>query len=863
MEILATNQCHKDVFAEWFNDRPKWVQTAAARLATSLRRPTGEEVQALADLCVSEANGTVAVFEKMPHGIFDSVSGSNSLRLRKLDKVTGVNAIRENSSLDFGAVDLSVLFGMNGSGKSGYARLLKHVCGARQKSDLLPNVFGTAEASPSCEVTVDIGSTQKTYEWKSEADGIAQLRSVHVFDSATAESYVDSKNLASYEPRKMRFLSALIQICDEVAAELANRKATLPKSLPAIPLEHTSTVAASFFSQLRYTTKLEAVNETCLWSAEDSESRQSIEVSLRQSDFTSQVKQLELEKGTLALFVESYRLLKLALSDERVSALLAARRDAETKRVASTDYAAKVFTGSALDGIGSISWRLMWDEARKYSEQTAYPAKKFPATEDGDLCVLCHQPLDVDAKERLAGFEAFVKSGLESSAVKAEKDYLAILSSLPVLPKREKWSLDIDFLKVDPSVGSALYDAISARLLAISDVQDLHLLPFVDWSSIDSAVSLRGAAQTKESATLAELMKDGKKAELEKTLKELKAREWISQQRQAIENEIARLGSVNRLVKAEALTKTNSLTTKKNELAKIELEAGYRERFIKELRALGGMRLKVEPIAIQEGKGKISFKIEITGARLKTSAGAVLSEGESRIVALAAFLADITGSGQPTPFVFDDPVSSLDQEFEERVVERLVELAKTRQVIVFTHRLSLLALVEDAIEARKRVVEPFPALSVLTLRSFGGSTGRLEEQDVRHKKPKSGFVTIRDHKLSKIRNHEKSGSASDYDVALKAACGDFRILTERCVEKVLLDGLMERFRRSIQTKQLKSLTKITLPDCVLIDSLMTKYSKFEHSQPDELLGTLPSSDELAQDLDEVIAWIEEFESRAI
>jgi ABC-type bacteriocin/lantibiotic exporter with double-glycine peptidase domain len=65
---------------------------------------------------------------------------------------------------------------------------------------------------------------------------------------------------------------------------------------------------------------------------------------------------------------------------------------------------------------------------------------------------------------------------------------------------------------------------------------------------------------------------------------------------------------------------------------------------------------------------------------------------------LAAFLADITGSGQPTPFVFDDPISSLDQEFEERVADRLVELLRTRQVIVFTHRLSLLALLEDALD---------------------------------------------------------------------------------------------------------------------------------------------------------------------
>lgn len=861
MEMQTDNGTPKDVFAEWFAARPKWMQTAAARLATTRRMPSPEDIRDLANLCMAEANGVAAAFETMPHGMFGAADGADAFKLRKLDKVVGVNAIRENACLDFGTADFSVVFGMNGSGKSGYARLLKHVCGARHKEDLLPNVFNAAKPGPSCEVTVITGANAKTLEWKAEPDGLRPLRSIHVFDTAAAESYVDSKNLASYEPRRMRFLSSLILVCDAVANELATRKTALPKTFPAVPVEHTQTVVANFVSQLRDTTKVEAIDVAGSWSNENLEERQDIEKSLKQHDVAARVKQLGLDKRTLALFVESYETLKLATSDEEVSKLLKSKQEAISKRKAATEDAAKVFAGSALDGIGSASWRLMWEQAREYSETTAYPERDFPATDDGDLCVLCHHPLDAEAKDRLSRFEAFVKGGLEASATKAEKKYADAVAGLPSLPDREKWKLDVDFLKVDPAAGEALFEAVAARLAAIPKVEAKEALHSVDWTTVDAAVLAASATQTKEGADLDELGKDGKKAELEKKLKELKAREWLSQQKAAAIQEVGRLAEVKRLEKAEALTKTNALTTKKNELAKDELEAGYRDRFLAELRALGGMRLKVGPVAVPEGKGKISFRLEIKDAVLKASAGSVLSEGESRIVALAAFLADITGSGQPTPFVFDDPVSSLDQEFEERVVERLVELAKTRQVVVFTHRLSLLALVEDAIEARKRAAAAVPALSITTLRRIGDSTGRVDELDVRHKKPKSGFTAIRDHKLPKIRKHEKDGNAAEYDSALKTTCGDFRILTERSVEKVILDGLMERFRRSIQTKQLKSLTKINAADCALIDSMMTKYSKFEHSQPDELAGILPTPDELAADLDTVIAWIDEFEKR--
>lgn len=109
--------------------------------------------------------------------------------------------------------------------------------------------------------------------------------------------------------------------------------------------------------------------------------------------------------------------------------------------------------------------------------------------------------------------------------------------------------------------------------------------------------------------------------------------------------------------------------------------------------------MPVIPKSKPQGKGVITFGLDLVDAKPGYTPEAILSEGETRIVALAAFLADTTGSNQLAPFIFDDPISSLDQDFEERVVARLIELSNTRQVIIFTHRLSLIALVEAAIKS--------------------------------------------------------------------------------------------------------------------------------------------------------------------
>ena len=63
----------------------------------------------------------------------------------------------------------------------------------------------------------------------------------------------------------------------------------------------------------------------------------------------------------------------------------------------------------------------------------------------------------------------------------------------------------------------------------------------------------------------------------------------------------------------------------------------------------------------------------------------MLSEGEHRCVAIAAFLAELSTSESNSAIVFDDPVSSLDHVYKDNVAERLAEEGKNRQVIVFTH----------------------------------------------------------------------------------------------------------------------------------------------------------------------------------
>ena len=64
-----------------------------------------------------------------------------------LQKVEGVNALSENQTIEF-SPSITIIYGANSSGKSGYIRLLKNVFYSKHKENILKNIYKTAEHKP-------------------------------------------------------------------------------------------------------------------------------------------------------------------------------------------------------------------------------------------------------------------------------------------------------------------------------------------------------------------------------------------------------------------------------------------------------------------------------------------------------------------------------------------------------------------------------------------------------------------------------------------------------------------------------------------------------------------------------------------
>jgi hypothetical protein len=82
------------------------------------------------------------------------------------------------------------------------------------------------------------------------------------------------------------------------------------------------------------------------------------------------------------------------------------------------------------------------------------------------------------------------------------------------------------------------------------------------------------------------------------------------------------------------------------------------------------------------------------------------------------------------------------------------------------------------------------------------------------------------------------------------------------IEVELLADVIHRHRRMIITKdKLNILTDIVREDCMLLDEMMTKYSRYEHAQSMEAPVELPLPEELLQDIAKLKKWRDDLELR--
>jgi hypothetical protein len=203
----------KEIF-DWVGTLPAWQQDAARRLYENPGGLTDKDYQELCRLALKE-NGLAPedVLKPVPMdpARLQQNASSHTLTLKSLGNLRHVNKIDPSQTISFSPTGLTVIFGNNGSGKSGYARVFKKACFCRDAGeDVLPDVEIEKDRNQVAEATFEVehdGVSQRI-EWRNGC-ACPELAYISVFDSKSARIVLDSGQEPHYIPYGLDILSTL------------------------------------------------------------------------------------------------------------------------------------------------------------------------------------------------------------------------------------------------------------------------------------------------------------------------------------------------------------------------------------------------------------------------------------------------------------------------------------------------------------------------------------------------------------------------------------------------------------------------------------------------------------------------------
>lgn len=789
---MNQNQFRKQL-AQWLSPQPYWLQYLGAKAMEGdvLAGDISKAYQYFLE------DNKLVLSRMVRENVVIDVEEENTLaqgmvaHLKNVSDVKSVNALTNNQTIEF-CKNVTVIYGENGAGKTGYIRLFNKVFASRGDKEIIPNIFvEKVNTQPSARFRFQIGESCTDVDYPTTRHTL--FSSFSVFDTQSVRVHIDESNEMSFVPRGFEFFKALASACDSLDGQL---KADISKK----------NIANTFAIHFKSDSELcQLVRQIDLLLEFDKVSAVAGEIA------DDEIKKLELEKGELmTLNVEKTvadlnNIVKGLLSLKlEIGQILARINDASLKMMkddignfkSAEQRAKEVLEGQAELGhithIDSKEWKLFIQAGHSFGHlqrDTHYP-------QTGDHCIFCFQTLNTDAITLINNYWNLIQGDAEEELAKCLKkigEHTTLIEQVAVPSLGDELRIS-QWLSENTSDLLAIWRSWSSSLKVIKE-SVLQSLTAKHWNDevelisldVDSVDVLVQDVRNKiDGLNLADQNK--KMADVDKRISLVREKQLLKSLLPVVEAYIESKSWARKAENTISQLNTKRITVKQSDVYGSLIAGPYKAHFQEECIKLD-VSLKIE-LDYKGEKGKTLRKLRI-GAHSPKS---VLSEGEQRAVALADFLAEVRMNPNNVGIIFDDPVTSLDNNRKEIIANRLVEESANRQVIIFTHDLVFLHHIKEAALKHDQ-------LEVLShwIRREGDAVGTIHLDNSPANEGDYG-----DAKKAKLW-YEKSLKAGpqEEESYLKNGFAALRTCYEYFVIKELFGDVVKRFQERISIDRLK------------------------------------------------------------
>lgn len=671
MSEVSNKQSAIDYLIEFINNEQKdsWIKELVTCYLNDKGNISEKKLKQLSDRLFGKNN-----HNSILNDLKSSQNNSNLIKINRLKHCSGVNALANNQEIVFGK-EATVLYGLNGSGKSSYFRILQGMIGNIPSSEIIPNIYADKPQDIEACLEYSIETVDRTISWKN-AEKISDLSTVKVFDSNYANNFL-GKRLTDNQiihPYKLYVFSELTSYIDQIK-EIANDYLDCREEKIVQP------------NTENFTDK----HRTLLFKDKNKD-----EINLIAQNFDiekqNQLKSIQKEIGELIQtnYEDKYKIVNNSIKEiQRIKKLIDKdliswikksenyykqcnlRKELEKH---SKENIKRLEILNELPGVNSNEWK---------SFIQGGVALSYKIKELENKCPYCHREYDDRSIKIIKAYSVFINDRTEKQLQECEEVIDEIVSSA-----KNTQLFENDYI----CKNTGDLNKLIIQLLQIVRKYVSNLTRMKDNVEILSPITF-------EPKTMYEKL-DVYLKKFNKELEDIKSNSLEKEKTLSIKKEIAtqliseksiheqidvinkyiddyiEIQSLREKVKAISSKKITGISAKAH---KHLLTDQLVDKFSKYLKEFGILNREIE-LSEKNSKGKQQIELVM---KSKNNVRKILSEGEQKAVSLALFLAEIDVGKNRSTVILDDPVNSLDHRMIEKLADILLEIKN--QIIVFTH----------------------------------------------------------------------------------------------------------------------------------------------------------------------------------
>lgn len=681
---------------------PQWGQVLAAVILSG-KEVSDSDIGSAYQILLEDLNIFPKTDREKVNINFGNAKGTyfQDARFKELRNTEGINALAAKQILKF-CNDLTIFYGINGAGKSGYTRLLKKGFYSKSREEILPNVHhNNGHKKPVATFIFDTNNGELELNYPADIANPV-FSQFSVFDGKAVMSHLDQKNALEFRPAGLSFFSAYIEAIKILENKLQEDIMLRQGVNPFPELFEGNSEVKVLINELSASSKLADLKKYLPFTEEDRKNKEKVEkkydeVIIASKSKEKEIAHLETVKKLLTQTKINIEALNKYFSDEALKKISNILNDYVLKEKLAEQDSIDRFDTKLISEIGTPEWKGFIVAASAFAEKQKGEAV-YP--QDGDHCLLCQQPLTEEGKILITKYFAFIKSETEKIAVEAAGQVQQIKSTFEKLffdlfPEGNiltVWMKDKKATELSLLVES-LFKLQSLRNQIVDDLNNKAIVP-------RNAMQVEVFVLDNIRRVIDETIRSFKDDEQIKELAGLLSAKTLYAHREKLQLHIERIESfVDNQIWISKAGKVSwgkrGVTEAEKELSGKYFNQKYIDAFSEECKSLnGGFGVVVN----HTGSAGASYRqLTLKGH----SPSAVLSEGEQKVIALADFIAEMRMSEINRGVIFDDPVNSLDDHRKKRIAEHLVNLSMQRQVIVFSHDLVFVSALITFCEDRK------------------------------------------------------------------------------------------------------------------------------------------------------------------